>query len=76
MASTNETLDQSVQISTREFAKFQLYQESSKPSFTLIAAIAESNKPNTCLFSSSSKWVINSKATDHMTGNSSLFSTF
>ena len=35
-----------------------------------------SGKPNTCLISSSSKWVIDSKATDHMISNSSLFTTF
>ena len=35
-----------------------------------------SGKPNTCLFSSSSKWVINSGATNHMTGNFNLFITF
>ena len=33
-------------------------------------------KPNTCLISSSPKWVIDSRATDHMIGNSSLFTTF
>ena len=38
--------------------------------------LAGSGKPNTCLISSSSKWVIDSRATDHMTGNSSLFTTF
>ena len=55
MASTNETSDQSIQISAKGFAKFQLYQESLKPSFTPITAIAESSKPKTCLVSSSSK---------------------
>ena len=33
-------------------------------------------KPNTCLISSSSKWVIDSGAIDHMIGNSDLFTTF
>ena len=37
---------------------------------------AGSNKPNTCLISSSSKLVIDFGTTDHMTGNSSLFTTF
>ena len=37
---------------------------------------AGSSKPNTCLISSSSKWVIDSGATYHMTSNSSLFTTF
>ena len=39
--------------------------------------MAESSNLNKYLFSSSSsKWVIDFGATDHMTGNSSLFSTF
>ena len=38
--------------------------------------LAGSGKPNTCLISSSYKWVIDSGATDHMTGNFSLFSMF
>ena len=45
--------------------------------FAPITAIAESGNPNKCLVSSSSfEWVIDSEAIDHMTGNSSLFSTF
>ena len=44
---------------------------------TPITAIAESGNSNKCLVSSSSsEWVIDSGATDHMPGNSSLFSTF
>ena len=44
---------------------------------TPITAIAESGNPNKCLvYSSSSEWVIDSGAIDHMTGNSSIFSTF
>ena len=44
---------------------------------TLITAIIESRNPNKCLISSSSsEWVIDSRATDHMTGNSIIFSTF
>ena len=38
--------------------------------------LVKSGKPNTCLISSSSKWVIDFGATDQMTGNSSLFTTF
>ena len=54
-----------------------LYQESLKSSSTPINAIVESGNPNKCLVSSSSsEWVIDSGATDYMTGNSSLFSTF
>ena len=38
--------------------------------------LAKSGKPNTCLISSYFKWVIDFEATYHMTGNSSLFTTF
>ena len=54
-----------------------MYQGSLRSTFTLITAIAESGNPNKCLVSSSSsEWVIDSGATDHMTDNSSLYSTF
>ena len=54
-----------------------MYQESLKSPSTLITVIVESGNLNKCLVSSSSsEWIIDSKATDHMTGNSSLFSTF
>ena len=54
-----------------------MYQESLKSLSTLIIAIAESGNPNKCLVSSpSSEWVVDFEATNHMTGNSSLFSTF
>ena len=77
IASTTESSDQSVQFLAAELAKFQLYQDSLISPSTPITAIAESGKPNKCLVSfSSSEWVIDSRATDHMTGNSSFFSTF
>ena len=38
--------------------------------------LAGLGNPNTCLISSSSKWVIDSRATYHMIGNFSLFTTF
>ena len=77
MASTTETSNQSVQFSAAELGRFQLYQDSLRSPSTPITAIAESGNPNKCLVSSSSsEWVIDSGATDHMTGNSSLFSTF
>ena len=54
-----------------------MYYESLKSPSTLITAIVESGNPNKCLVSSlSSELVIDSGATDHMTGNSSLVSTF
>ena len=60
-----------------EFGRFHLYHESLKPPSTPITAIAESGNPNKCLVSSSSsEWIIDSIATNHMTSNSSLFSTF
>ena len=77
VASTNEASNQSVQFTAEELARFHLYQESLKSPSTPITAIVESGNPNKCLVSSSSsKWVINFEATDHMTCNSSLFSTF
>ena len=77
VASTNAASDHSVQFTTEELVRFHLYQESLKSSSTPITAIAESGNPNKCLVSSSSsEWVIDSGVTDHMTGNSSLFSTF
>ena len=54
-----------------------MYQESLKSPSTPITVIAESGNLNKCLVSSSSsEWVIDFGATNHMTGNSSLFSTF
>ena len=54
-----------------------MYQESLKSPCTPIIAIVESGNPDKCLVSSSSsEWIIDYGATDHMTGNSSLFSTF
>ena len=62
---------------TDELARFHLYQESLKSPSTPIIVIAESGNPDKCLVSSlSSEWVIDSKATNHMTSNSSIFSTF
>ena len=59
-----------------ELARFQLYQDSLRSPSTPIAAIAELGNPNKCLVFSSSEWVIDSGATNHMICNSSLFSTF
>ena len=47
-----------------------------KPASTPTTALAESGKPYTCRMSSSSNRVIDFRATDHMTGNFSLFTTF
>ena len=52
------------------------YQKSLKSASTSITTLVESGKTNTCFISSSSTWVIDSGATDHMTCNSSLFTTF
>ena len=57
-------------LSTDEYAKLL------EPAFTPTTALAKSGKPDTCLMSSSSNRVIDSGATDHMTGNFSLFTTF
>ena len=77
IASTTKASDQSIQFLAVELARFQLYQDSLRSPSTLLTAFAESGNPNKYLVSSSSsEWVIDSGATDHMTGNSSLFSTF
>ena len=77
IASSNETSDQLVHFSVEELYRFHLYQESLKSLSTPFTTIAELGNPNTCLVSYSSfQWVIDSGATDHMTSNSSLFSTF
>ena len=77
VASTNEASDLSVQFTTEELTKFHLHQESLKSPSTPITTIAESGNSNKCLDSSlSSQWIIDSGATNHMTDNSSLFSTF
>ncbi|CAH9086654.1 unnamed protein product [Cuscuta epithymum] len=62
-------------MSSEEYTKFLCYQEALKHSSTLISVVANSGNPNTCLVSSSSKWVIDSGA-NHMTGNPSLFPSF
>ena len=71
VASSPETSEKSIVISVDEYARLTQLQEAVKNQSS-----PESGKPNTCLISSSSKWVIDSGATDHMTGNSSLFSNF
>ena len=77
IASTTEASNQSVQFSAAELARFQLYQDSLRSSSTPITAIAKLGNQNKCLVpSSSSKSVIDSGIIDHMTVNSSFFSTF
>ena len=56
--------------------RFPYVHESLKGASTPSTMLAKSGKPNMCLISSSSKWVIDSGATNHMTINSSLFITF
>ena len=77
IASSNETFDQSVQCSVDELVRLHLYPESLKYPSTMITTMVESGNPNKCLvYSSSSEWFIDSRATYHMIGNSNLFSTF
>ena len=56
--------------------RFQCSHESLKDGSTPSTMLARSGKPNTRPISYSSKWVIDSGATYHMTCNSSLFTTF
>ena len=52
------------------------HQQSLKSTSPSINTLVESGKTTTCFISSSSTRVIDSGATNHMTGNSSLFTTF
>ncbi|KAG8637829.1 hypothetical protein MANES_15G168650v8, partial [Manihot esculenta] len=62
--------DKGILISEDEYAQFTQYQASLKSSnSSSITAIAESGNSTACLVSSSSKWVIDSGATDHMSGS-------
>ena len=72
-ATSSDSSDKIVTMTAEKFAKYSQYQEALKAS-TPVSALAESGK--TCLVSSSNKWIINSGATDHMTGNYKTFSTF
>ena len=56
--------------------RFQCAHESLKGVSTPITMLVGLGKPNTCLISSSSKWIIGSEATNHMIGNFNLFTTF
>ena len=56
--------------------QFVYYQKSLKSTSISTTTLVESGKMNTCLISSSSIWVIDSRAIDHMIGNFSLFTTF
>ncbi|XP_050223489.1 uncharacterized protein LOC126673397 [Mercurialis annua] len=58
---------QSYTLTAEEYAKYQESLASKRSSS--VTAIAESGNSNKCLVSSSSKWVIDSGATDHMTGS-------
>ncbi|XP_057991209.1 uncharacterized protein LOC110665835 isoform X5 [Hevea brasiliensis] len=72
MAAENSTISSSektILVSAKDFAQFSQYQASLKPTSSPVTAIAESGKSTACLVSSSSKWVIDSGATDHMTGS-------
>ena len=77
VTSTNEASNHSVQSTVEELARFHLYQESLNSPSPPITIIVVSSNLNKCLVSSSSsEWVIDFGVTYHMTGNSSLFSTF
>ena len=56
--------------------QFIHYQKSLNSASISIITLVKSGKTNTCFISSSSTWVIDSGATDYMTGNSSLFTMF
>ena len=64
-----------LQNKNRKFQSMH-HQKSLQSASASINTLVESGKTNTCFISSSSTWVIDSRATDHMTDNSSLFTTF
>ena len=64
-----------LQNKNRRF-QFVYYQKSLKSASTSIITLVKLSKTNTCFISSSSTWFIDSRATDHMIGNFSLFTTF
>ena len=64
-----------LQNTNRRF-QFVHYLKSLKFASTSITILVESSKTNTCFISSSFTWVIDSRATDQMTGNCSVFTTF
>ncbi|KAL4032882.1 hypothetical protein IC575_005965 [Cucumis melo] len=75
IASTCDIPEASVTISADEYTKFQNYQDplqASSSSTPIASTVAPGNTK--CLLTSSTKWVIDSSATTHMTGNSRLFS--
>lgn len=76
VTSVSPNSNRTVTISVEDFAKFTQYQEALKNSSQSITALAESGNSNACLLSSSNKWVVDSGATDHMTGNPTFFSMY
>ena len=56
--------------------RFPYAHESLKSASTPSTMLVGTGKPNTCLISSFSKWVIDHRAIDYMTCNSSIFTTF
>ena len=64
-----------LQNKNRRF-QYAHYQKSLKSASTSITTLTESGKTNTCFLSSSSTWVVDSEATNHMISNSSVFITF
>ncbi|XP_034899590.1 uncharacterized protein [Populus alba] len=65
VSTVSSSNDKFVLVSADEFSHFTQYQASLKSN---PSTIDELGKPTTCLVSSSSKWVIDSGATNHMTG--------
>ena len=56
--------------------RFPYAHESLKRASTPSTMLVGTGKPNTCLISSFSKWVIDYRAIDYMTCNSSIFTMF
>ncbi|XAR65843.1 hypothetical protein NMG60_11011814 [Bertholletia excelsa] len=71
-STVSPSLEKTILVYAEEYAQFSQYQAPLKSTQSPITAFAESGNSTSCLVSSSSKWIIDSRITNHMTGNSSL----
>ncbi|WRX20564.1 Reverse transcriptase [Theobroma cacao] len=75
-STTPSTEGHTIIMSDEEFSTYIQFQKSQQPSFSSTATLVKTGNPTASLSSSSHHWVIDSSATDHMTGNSGILSTY
>ncbi|EOX92639.1 Uncharacterized protein TCM_001554 [Theobroma cacao] len=75
-STTPRTEGHTIIMLDEEFSRYTQFRKSQQPSSSSIATLVKSGNPIACLSSLSHHWVIDSGATDHMTGNSGSGSTF